>query len=366
MDFLADIEDIGLRVDPAAEKVGASEEEINKRLDRASKETNTKLTETQKETGRYRKGRLYLHGLRVALENPKGSIRSGVGANGKKWSTKMQSHYGYIEGTDGRDGDAVDVFIGDEPHSEYVLVINQVDPKTKRFDEHKAMLGYASRRGAERCYLSNYEEGWQGMGKTTPMTMDQFKKWLKDGNQNKPAPELKAAEDDDDGSDLSSDEEHVPTVAIDLDGTLARHYERYDPDSIPEPRPGARFSVEQFRRDGYRIIINTVRGDRGLVRRWLVKHSIPFDYINENPDQPEGSSDKIYADVYVDDRAVDARKSWKQIRQEVGKRVKAAEGEEVISGNGRSLFPGRGLPSGECDGQALSGGGILFEEERYD
>jgi len=86
--------------------------------------------------------------------------------------------------------------------------------------------------------------------------------------------------------------------------------------------------MRNFRRDGYKLIINTVRGDDKLVRRWLDDNDIEFDHINFNPDQPADASDKILADVYIDDRAVDARSSWKTIEKEVGKRVKKAEDPE--------------------------------------
>lgn len=110
---------------------------------------------------------------------------------------------------------------------------------------------------------------------------------------------------------------HIPTVAIDLDGTLAKMYEKYDAKSIPDPRPGAKGALEAFQEKGYRIIIFTVRGDVKLVREWLNKHEIPFDYINENPSQPRGSSGKVVADVYIDDRAVPGDGSWENIVEEV-------------------------------------------------
>jgi hypothetical protein len=79
--------------------------------------------------------------------------------------------------------------------------------------------------------------------------------------------------------------------------------------------------MEEFQRRGYRVIIFTVRGNKKLVREWLNEHEIPFDHINENPDQPEDASDKVLADVYIDDRGVDARSSWKRIEKEVVRRA---------------------------------------------
>jgi hypothetical protein len=121
--------------------------------------------------------------------------------------------------------------------------------------------------------------------------------------------------------------EHVPTVAVDLDGTLARMYETFDAESIPDPRPGARKWMQEFRDAGARLIVFTTRGNTPVIRAWLEKHKIPFDHINENPDQPEGASGKVIADVYWDDRAVSAKGPLGSSGPEVLDRLKAAEDE---------------------------------------
>lgn len=143
-------------------------------------------TEAQAEAGNYRKGHVNMHGLNVTIENAKGSTRSGTGADGKKWSTTMNHHYGYIRRTEDLDGDHVDVFLGPTPDAELVYVVDQINPSTKRFDEHKCMLGFLTLKDAKEAYLSNYEKNWKGLGTITPVTMQQFKEWLKDGSQHRP------------------------------------------------------------------------------------------------------------------------------------------------------------------------------------
>ena len=64
------------------------------------------------EAGNYKKGHLKIGGLNVTIENGKGSIRSGKGPDVKPWSVEMPAHYGYVKGTEGADGDQMDVFIG--------------------------------------------------------------------------------------------------------------------------------------------------------------------------------------------------------------------------------------------------------------
>jgi hypothetical protein len=118
--------------------------------------------------------------------------------------------------------------------------------------------------------------------------------------------------------DLIFEDDHVPTVAVDLDGTLAKDATG---DVIGAPRPGAKQAMEELQRLGYRVIIFTVRGDEKLVRDWCNKHEIPFDYINENPDQPDDGSGKIIADVYIDDRAINADGSWSKILDQVKQRL---------------------------------------------
>lgn len=121
------------------------------------------------------------------------------------------------------------------------------------------------------------------------------------------------------------------TIAVDLDGTLAEPYETYNPDKIEAPRPGAKETLEWFKEQGFRIIIFTVRGDDELVSTWLDKHDIPYDYINENPDQPEGASGKVIADYYIDDRAISADQSWESIKEELEQRLDQEDEEPRIS-----------------------------------
>ena len=165
------------------------------RIQSARRDTNTKPTDGQAEVGNYKKGVFRVHGLEIKLENPKGSVRSGVSPDGKAWSNTMSHDYGYFTKTEGKDGDAVDVFIGPNLDSETVFVVNQVKPGTNNFDEHKVMLGFDSEDKAKKGYLSNYQKNWKGLGSITPMTVDQFKEWLDNADTTKPAkqPQIKKA-----------------------------------------------------------------------------------------------------------------------------------------------------------------------------
>lgn len=142
----------------------------------------SKATQAQLEAGNYKKKHIKFQGLDIAIETEAGEIRSGTNRYGKKWSNKMAHDYGYIKRTEGADGDHVDVFIGPSKSSDDVFVVNQINPKTGEFDEHKVMLGFESSQDAEDAYLSNYDKNWKGLGDIKQMSMEDFKKWLSDGD----------------------------------------------------------------------------------------------------------------------------------------------------------------------------------------
>lgn len=157
-------------------------------IDVAAQQVNTDPSEAQKVAGNYQKGHIKVSGLDVTLENPKGSIRSGLSANGEPWQVEMPAHYGYLKRTTGADNDHVDAYIGDNPQSKRVYVIDQKDPNTRRFDEHKVMLGVNSVTEARDLYTRAFSDGRgaERIGGVTPMSTTEFKAWLANGDTTKP------------------------------------------------------------------------------------------------------------------------------------------------------------------------------------
>ncbi|WP_319764544.1 PLxRFG domain-containing protein [Maridesulfovibrio sp.] len=142
-------------------------------------------TQAQKEAGNYKKGHTRILGMDIAIENPAGSERSGKDDSGKDWSVQMDHHYGYIKGTVGKDKDHLDLFIkdgveADQVENKPVYVVDQIN-KDGSFDEHKIMAGFENEQEARAGYLSNYEEGWSGLGAITEMSPEKFKGWVKNG-----------------------------------------------------------------------------------------------------------------------------------------------------------------------------------------
>lgn len=163
------------------------EASFGERLKSAIAETETEPTEAQKKAGNYKKGHLSFGGYDYTVETPKGVTRSGKDEQGKPWSVTMHDTYGYILGKIGVDGDHIDMFINDaadlDTFDGNVYVVDQVNPETGEFDEHKVMYGYPSEEAATEAYLANYSRGWKGLGKVTSVPKATFDKWLESSDR---------------------------------------------------------------------------------------------------------------------------------------------------------------------------------------
>jgi hypothetical protein len=145
-------------------------------------------TEAQAETGNYKKDRQLIQGMPIAIETKAGEIRRGEDKDGKAWERKLRDNYGYLNRTEGADGEQIDVFAkkglgayvkpGAEAAST-VYVVNQMTPDGKRFDEHKVVLGAKSLPEARLIYKRNFEPGWKGMGTVLEMPVEAFREWIK-------------------------------------------------------------------------------------------------------------------------------------------------------------------------------------------
>lgn len=163
------------------------EASFGERLKNAIAETEPNPSEAQKKAGNYKKGHLQFGGYDFTVETPKGTTRSGKDEQGKPWSVTMHDTYGYILGKIGVDGDHIDMFINDaadlDTFDGNVYVVDQVNPETGEFDEHKVMFGYPSEEAATEAYLANYSKGWKGLGKVTSVPKTTFDKWLESSDR---------------------------------------------------------------------------------------------------------------------------------------------------------------------------------------
>lgn len=157
-------------------------------IEAAEAETDTNPTDGQKEAGNYKKGHVKVAGFNISIEQPRGSVRSGTDANGKKWSVTMNNTYGYMTDNVGVDGDHLDVFLSNDIDSwdqQNVYVVDQYN-LDGTFDEHKVMLGFNDRDEATDAYFSNYDSSWRTSKRkiiTSTVPMDIFKKWIESSSR---------------------------------------------------------------------------------------------------------------------------------------------------------------------------------------
>lgn len=227
----------------------SQEASFGERLKSAIAETETEPTEAQKKAGNYKKGHLSFGGYDYTVETPKGVTRSGKDEQGKPWSVTMHDTYGYILGKIGVDGDHIDMFINDaadlDTFDGNVYVVDQVNPETGEFDEHKVMYGYPSEVAATEAYLANYSKGWKGLGKVTAVPKATFDKWLESSDRKtKPFADYAMVQKE---QRAAYEEEMMPDAAhseaFDKIVDLAKEQKEYwdmmeqgevDPDDVPE------------------------------------------------------------------------------------------------------------------------------------
>jgi hypothetical protein len=125
-------------------------------------------------------------GLPISIENKKGDVRSGVDADGTKWSVVMPESYGYIKGTKGADGSPIDCFVGPLKDAKfaYICHINKTDGSG--FDEDKTFIGFASATRAKAALLAAYS-GVDVFHSMTILPMHEFiKRVLSTKNSKRP------------------------------------------------------------------------------------------------------------------------------------------------------------------------------------
>ncbi len=207
----------------------------------AETETDVTPTDAQKEAGNYKKGRFTWNGVEIALENPAGSVRSGVSRQGVAWQQTMNSGYGYFtskpgaDTVEGKPTEGVDVYVGPDLSTSMAYVINQAkDPSQEavgeNFDEHKVMVGYPSAQAAIDAYKLDFQPARDYQIDVVAMRPDQLKGWLDKPKHDKP-------------------------VVL---GIVPKSLDVKRPE---EGRVEIQMPVTEGRRPGARLVLNEVEGD---------------------------------------------------------------------------------------------------------
>jgi hypothetical protein len=151
------------------------------------------ISDKQEKAGNFPKGHIWIQGLNVSIENAPGSDRPEKDAKGIKRNVPFPCAYGYVNGYENdADGMAVDVYIGSNPKSTKVWIIDQNEiskkGKNRGFDEHKCFICFDDLKTVKHCYLTSHFDGLghERMRAITLLTMDEFKTWLKSGDHDKP------------------------------------------------------------------------------------------------------------------------------------------------------------------------------------
>ena len=165
-----------------ADYIDGKQQPLSAKIKTASANVNTEPTEAQKEAGNYKKGHVQVGTFDITIEQPEGSVRKGTDAGGKQWESKMHNTYGYFRGTEGVDGDHIDVFLSNDIdgwNGRKVYVVDQYNPDGT-FDEHKVMLGFNDADEAKSDYLANYEKGWENGRRidVSATNLEDFEKWI--------------------------------------------------------------------------------------------------------------------------------------------------------------------------------------------
>jgi len=276
-------------------------------------------TPAQIEAGNYPKKHIRLYGMKISIENRKGSIRTGVDKGGSSWSIKMKFDYGDIKGTAGLDGDDLDVYVGPDKDAEKVYVVHQHKiEKVKSWpketcekcgeehqecwhdiDEDKVMMCFSSKQAAVEAYLSQYDSPLF-LGPVTEMSVDEFKK---KALATKDKPKLIKS--------LFLKGGVKPALCFDFDKVIHSYKNGWEgPSKISGgPVPGVNDMIKVCR-EHFKVVVNSARCQsktgREAIEKWLKDNDIEVDEVSEH---------KPIAVAYIDDLAIPFTGDWLNVQK---------------------------------------------------
>ncbi|MCI0534580.1 MAG: hypothetical protein L0Z50_05075, partial [Verrucomicrobiales bacterium] len=164
-----------------------TEAEKKAKVDEAAAKTDPAPTDAQIEAENYTKGKVTLDGMTISIETAKGETRRSKPGQ-PPWEVVMPSHYGQILGTKAADGDLLDIYVGDNPESPVVYVIDQINPETGEFDELKLLYAFQNEAQAVAAYDGAFSDGSgpSRRGAVTEISKDQLKEFIDSGKTDKP------------------------------------------------------------------------------------------------------------------------------------------------------------------------------------
>lgn len=132
-------------------------------------------TEAEQNAGNFKMGHVEVHGMPITIEHPEGSTRPS--------GTKMVDHYGYFKGTEGADGQHVDVIVGKKPEADNAFIVDHLGGDGS-FEQHKVLMGFPNKLAAMRSYRAAFPD--RPLGPVSEVKVDALKDWLANGDTTKP------------------------------------------------------------------------------------------------------------------------------------------------------------------------------------
>ena len=105
---------------------------------------------------------------------------------------------------------------------------------------------------------------------------------------------------------FAQDKERPRILALDLDGTVLSYKGFEGKDEFGLPLRGIIEELLALRDNGWQIVVWTCRPDTPALRQHLQTHDVPFDHVNDHPWNGPDNPRKIHADVYYDDKGLQA------------------------------------------------------------
>lgn len=121
-------------------------------------------------------GKIDFNGLPISIETGRSRIRQWFDPHSdRSGMTLMRYPYGYVKGSLGQDGEAVDVYVGPHRNASNVYIVNQMKaPDFAEHDEQKVMLGFKTGDEAREAYLRHYDDQ-RFLGSIITMSFEEFK-----------------------------------------------------------------------------------------------------------------------------------------------------------------------------------------------
>lgn len=116
--------------------------------------------------------KINFHGIPITIEWRKGDRKPDK--HDPEWSYLVENDYGFFDNTTSPEEEELDVYIGEDKESERVFLASMLEDG--EFAEFKVLLGFDSRKTAQRFFECQYGEC--RCGPFMEMTMADLKDWI--------------------------------------------------------------------------------------------------------------------------------------------------------------------------------------------